>query len=250
MSKSIRYSIYLAALVYVIGLVAFFPARLAVTFAPLPSNIQLTGVTGTLWQGEVARLQFGTNTLEQLQWQVFPLALLSGQIAADVDIARTPTNPVSGNARVLVGLFGGARLENARFNGELATLGAWLKIPDLVPLRGEIILAVAEYELGDPVCSTLNARVGGYEVKTRIGSQWYELGDFALQLGCSEGWATLLIEPDNSLGLSVSGRFAPSNVDFGVVMQPTSATPAPIHELLRMVGEPDSNGQFSFRFRL
>lgn len=246
----IRYSICAAALVYLIGLIVYLPARLLVAVAPLPENIQLNGVSGTLWNGRIERAQFDTRSLEQVEWQVFPLALFAGQVAADVHITATAANPMSGTAHVQVGLFGGVRIENARFNGELGALGVWLKIPDLVPLKGDVVLGVTEYELGQPVCSILNARAAAYDVKTRIGQQWHDLGDFGLQLGCHEGLASVLVEPDNSLGLSVRGNFAPANVDLAVAMKPSNATPAPLRELLRMVGEPDVNGQFNFRFRL
>jgi|SRR5690554_3182764 len=249
-NKAIRYSIYAAALVYLVGLVVYLPARLLVAFAPLPEHVQLSGVSGTVWNGRIDRVQFDTRALEQVEWQVFPLALFAAQVVADVQIIATTANPISGTARVQTGFFGGTKIENARLNGELGTLGAWLNIPDLVPLSGDVVLGVTEYELGQPVCSVLNARAGAYDVKTRIGQQWYELGDFGLQLGCQEGLASVLIEPDNSLGLSVNGNFAPGNVDLAVAIKPSNATPAPLRELLRMVGEPDVNGQFNFRFRL
>ncbi|MCO4321584.1 type II secretion system protein N [Aliidiomarina quisquiliarum] len=250
MSKRIRYSIYAAVAVYFIGLIVFLPARLVVGFAPLPENIQLQGISGTVWNGRVDYVQFDGRALEQIEWQVFPLALLAGQIAADVRIAATEANPITGSSHIQAGLFSSVRVENARFNAELGKLSAWLDIPNLVPLQGDVVLGITEFELGNPVCSSLDSRVGVYAVKTRIGRQWHSLGDFAMQLGCEEGWASVQVNPENSLGLTVNGRFAPGNVDLGVAMRPSSSTPAPIRDLLRMVGEPDSSGQFSFRIRL
>lgn len=250
MSKKVRYSLIVALAIYLIGLIAYLPARLVVALVPIPAQLHLHGVSGTLWQGRINYLQFDQRSLEGIEWQLYPLALLAGQLAADVEIAPTVKNPIDGSARLQAGLFESLRVENARFNAELGTLGAWLNIPNLVPLQGNVVLGVTEFQYGDPVCTELNARAGVYEVKTRIGQQWHELGDFSLQLGCQQGWASVLIEPNNSLGLSVNGTIAPSNVDLGVAMQPNSTTPAPIRDLLRMVGEPDVNGKFSFRFRL
>jgi|SRR5690554_514674 len=250
MSKKVRYSIILAIAIYLIGLIAYLPARLVVALAPIPAQLEMHGVSGTLWQGRIDYVQLEQRSLEQIEWQLFPLALLGAQLAADVQITATGNNPIDGSARIQAGFFGNLRVENARFNAELGSLGAWLNIPHLVPLQGDVVLGVTEFQYGDPVCTELNARAGVYEVKTRIGRQWHELGDFSMQLGCQEGWASVLVEPNNSLGLSVNGKIAPSNVDLGVTMQPNNTTPVPIRDLLRMVGEPDVNGKFSFRFRL
>lgn len=250
MGKIIRYSIFVAIVLYGISLIVYLPARFVAKVAPVPENIQLQGISGTVWNGRVNYVQFDGRVLEQVEWKVFPLALLAGQLAVDVHIATTEANPIAGNSRIQTGLFGPVQIENARFNAELGKLSAWFNIPNLVPLRGDIVLDITEFEQGQPVCNRLNSRASVYEVKTRIGRQWHNLGDFSAQLSCDDGWINVLISPENSLGLSVNGRFTPDNVDLGVAIRPNNTTPAPIRELLRMVGEPDANGQFSFRFRL
>lgn len=250
-SKKIGWVLALGFGVYLVGLLVFLPARLVVAMAPLPEHIQLQGVQGTLWKGQAQQLQVQHKYLEQVSWDVFPLALLTGQFAADVRVGQSPVNPVRGQAHLVASLSGQQlTLEDARFQGELGHLARWLDIPDLVPLQGEIVLGLTEFALGQPICSHLSARVGAYEVQTLIGSNWQALGDYAMQLSCSEGLVQVNMDPSNHLGLQVQGRFAPADVDLAVTMQPTAMAPTAIHDLLKLVGRPNQQGQYNFRFQL
>ncbi|RUO42993.1 hypothetical protein CWE15_06215 [Aliidiomarina taiwanensis] len=246
-----RIGLALVISVYLVGLLVFLPARLVMALAPLPEHVQLQGVQGTLWKGQAQQIRIQHQYMEQVSWDVFPLALLAGQLAADIQIGQSPVNPVRGQAHVVMSLSGQQlTLTDARFQGELGHLARWLDIPDLVPLQGEVVLGVTEFALGQPICSHLNARLAAYEVETLMGTRWQALGDYSMQLACSNGLVQVDMDPSNYLGLRVQGDFAPGNVDLAVTMQPTAMAPTAIHDLLQLVGRPNQQGQYSFRFQL
>ena len=57
--------------VYLMFLLARLPATLVVRHLPLPPNlVQLEGVSGTLWSGQIARLQYASESLTQLRWEL------------------------------------------------------------------------------------------------------------------------------------------------------------------------------------
>lgn len=249
--KLIRASCLAVLAIYVVALLVYFPARFAVALLPIPEKVQLQGVTGTIWQGQVAHMSLPQQqALQSLSWQLKPWQLLRGQVVAHFALSPAAMNPVAGGGQIQLSFTGQIAVTNLRLQGDLGAVASWLQVPNLVPLQGELVLGLQNYRMGQPVCTELAARVGAYEVKTRIGSQWFNLGDFALQLGCEDGWAQVQIEPTNSLGLSVNGRLAPQNVDLAVLLRPTAATPAPVQDLLKLVGQPNQYGQFNFRFRL
>lgn len=72
----------LAALL--LALVALLPARVAIGLLGLPDG-SAGGIDGTVWNGSVQRLSVGGVTVGPAQWQLQPLRLLAGQLAADVE---------------------------------------------------------------------------------------------------------------------------------------------------------------------
>ncbi|WP_113907198.1 type II secretion system protein N [Aliidiomarina celeris] len=248
MSKKLWLS--LAVVVFLCSLVVKFPARVALALAPMPATVKVQQVEGTIWRGTAETVQLNGQFFHGISWQISPLALFTGRLAVDVQLANRNGNPLAGNASLALS-FGGMRVENGRFSGDLGRVGRWLEVPDLIPLRGDLVIGIDEYQWGQPVCETLQARAAAFEVSTRIGSQWHALGDYTLNLGCNEqGQAQVSMPTDNMLGLSVAGSFAPGNVNLQVEMLPTRQAPSAIHDLLRLVGQPNSQGRYSFRFQL
>ncbi len=67
------------------------PANLLTKVMPADSPVQLNGLSGTLWQGAITQLQFQQWTLQNVRWQLKPMALFKGQLAAQIQ-----ANPVEG----------------------------------------------------------------------------------------------------------------------------------------------------------
>ncbi|MCC5855660.1 MAG: type II secretion system protein N [Idiomarina sp.] len=245
--------IALIVTVYVVGLLVHLPARVVTQsltqFAPLPADVTIQRVQGTIWRGELGRLQVGEHVLQDLSWRIYPLSMLAGGLGLDLSVRDMPANPFQGSGHVYVRR-NQLEVSDLQVRGDIGVIGQWLKIPDLVPLRGDLIFGVNNFAMGEPVCHSLAARLAVFDVSTRIGRQWHDLGDYVMSFSCADGWIDVTTDPDNLLGLNVNGRFIPAQVDLGVDLQPRAEAPAPIHDLLRLVGEPDASGRYSWRFRL
>ena len=71
--------------VYLMFLLARLPATLVVRHLPLPPNlVQLEGVSGTHWSGQIARLQYASESLTQLRWELDGWSLL--RLAPEVSV--------------------------------------------------------------------------------------------------------------------------------------------------------------------
>ena len=57
----------LGALLFLIFVVALWPARIAVVWL-VPDGAQLTGVSGTVWEGSAARVRIGVMDVGSLRW--------------------------------------------------------------------------------------------------------------------------------------------------------------------------------------
>ena len=103
MIVSTRRLIALGILTFVIGIIALFPARVAVHWM-VPDAIPISGIEGTVWSGSAAAATVEGIYLRDIEWQMQPLRLLRGQLSY-----RIGALPISGfiESEVNVG-FGGA----------------------------------------------------------------------------------------------------------------------------------------------
>ncbi|MEM9172319.1 MAG: type II secretion system protein N [Pseudomonadota bacterium] len=92
-----RKLIVIGALVFLCGIITLFPATVALRFAP--DSLRVSGVSGTIWSGQIAALQVEDLTLSSVQWQLEPAALLVGKLAAHIE-ADIPGGFVNGRIAI------------------------------------------------------------------------------------------------------------------------------------------------------
>ncbi|MFL0795882.1 MAG: type II secretion system protein N [Cellvibrionaceae bacterium] len=85
----------LGVLVFIISLLVNIPANVII-----PKKLQglnLHGIQGTLWQGSVAQISQNNQALpvQQLQWNLSALALLTGNISLEIEELNTPAHQAS-----------------------------------------------------------------------------------------------------------------------------------------------------------
>jgi len=148
-----RRIVLLVALVFAITLLVRLPARWAATL--LPAGIECQDATGTVWNGECARLRAVGANLSRVGWQLLPAQLLRGTLAANI---RSSDPLANGNLQVRAG--SGGRLELRDVNARVQLAGGL--IPALRDQwRGQIELALSRVELQSlqPRALAGNARV-------------------------------------------------------------------------------------------
>jgi len=110
-------SLFLAA--YLLFLLATLPAALVARYLPLPTNIanllKLEGVSGTLWSGQIARLQYASESVNQLRWDLNGWSLL--RFAPEVAIRFGDRNGLNGQG--VVGWNGAAFGRDLTLNAHL-----------------------------------------------------------------------------------------------------------------------------------
>lgn len=85
MKRGIRISI-LAILAFAIILLVKLPASWVKGF--LPPGVTCTEIAGTAWNGSCSGIAYNGTALGNLNWELHPLALFRGKVAAFVDLSR------------------------------------------------------------------------------------------------------------------------------------------------------------------
>lgn len=229
-------------LALLLGLLILFPARVAYQWFA-PPELQLSGITGTLWRGEAVEGTADGFYLGHLKWRFKPLSLLAGKAAF-----LLTADPVSGfiETGVAVGLGGNvsfsaldAALPIATFNGILPLRG----------IDGSITLQFESVVLADgmPVEADGTLVLSNLIVRDLSGSP---LGEYraVFQTG------------DNGIGGQVEDVSGVVDIDGTIQLQPDRSylftgqiaaaanAPSAMVQQLQYLGSPDAEGKRTFRF--
>lgn len=238
---------------YLVALVVLLPARFVMQFLLIPNgqgqmNIQLGGVTGSIWRGHADTLVVDTLILRDLNWTLRPLALLRGALAVDIEVADHLDNIAVGRGRIEARR-NQLRVKNLIVNARLDDVAAFSPTPSPLPLRGDIEVRVAEFTYGQPVCAVLQ---GGIELRggaIQVGQNWDALGPLSAELGCASGQISAQLVEPNNIGLSATAEFNLYGAQGEYQITSSPEAPRTIRNLVAMLPEQARQRQrFTIRF--
>jgi len=83
MSRSGKWLVAAGVLAFLLVVIGNIPASLAANW--MPQGVTVASLSGTVWQGEARSVQVAGVEVEKIDWRLHPLALIGGQIAAQVE---------------------------------------------------------------------------------------------------------------------------------------------------------------------
>lgn len=229
-------------IVFIAGVVLFFPARVAYRWFA-PPELKLSGIHGSVWQGGANEASMNGTYLHGLQWRLQPLRLATAEFAYSVSGKFT-----SGfvEADIAVALSGAVHARDVRLVLPLAELQAAVGIPGL---QGELSAQFSEVRIvsGLPVDIQGNAQVMRLAVPFLLAEP---LGDFRAEFSAAGDRVLASIEDTRalidvaaSLQLGSDGAYHLQ----GFVAK-TESTPPALRQMLDVgLGAPDARGQYEFR---
>nr|WP_153666118.1 type II secretion system protein N [Shewanella intestini] len=236
-------------LIYIFFLVAYVPANWLVSIAPIPNNIKLSGVSGTLWQGQAALVSIDRRQLDQVNWTLNPWGIFVGQAQVDVTIGSRAT-PVNGKGS-LTATMSGIKVQNLRFEAPSQFLLAGNRLPFKTEIQGELSVIIEQFDQGLPWCEQLSGKlfVNDVDVTNQFGA--YPLGNMALNMSCVDGQVKLTAnEQDNRLGLMGTVLLTQnSSVKVAAKIKPTDTQPADLTQALQFLGQQDSQGYYPLNYQ-
>jgi len=226
-----------AAAAFAVILLSRLPASWVV---PRSGSVACTSPDGTVWSGSCSGLSVEGRPFGDLAWDVPPLRLLTGTLAAHV-VAR---GPVTGSADVALHVGGSVSLRNVVTDLKLDPR----QIPHLPPqLRGNVHTDLALVRLEHGRIAELKGRIEAHDLSQRTGHV-IALGNYALSFpgGGTEPVGTLV---DLGGPLAVAGTLRltsqPGYVLEGQVAPRADAAPELVDNL-QFLGSPDAAGRRPF----
>lgn len=164
----------LGALLFVVFLIALWPARVAVSWL-VPDGAALTGVSGSVWDGAAASVRIGVMDVGSLQWDARPLSFLALRPTWRLEATRP-----DGFARGTVQIRGATdlRVSDLDLGAGLSALGKWINVAGT---RGNLSAHVDELALESGQITALAGRVNLDSVQP-LGLRDVDLGTFQIDI--------------------------------------------------------------------
>ncbi|SQH74354.1 General secretion pathway protein N [Shewanella benthica] len=241
--------IIIGVCIYLVFLLALLPASVVVKLVPLPNDINLSGVSGSIWSGSIESVTIQNRQLEQVQWQLSPWALLLGQAEIDLVIGNRGS-AVNGKGLFIFSM-SGIDAEGLRFEAPISFLLGNNRLPFRTKIGGDISLFIDRLEQGAPWCERLNGKlfINSVGVKNQFGD--YPLGDIELGLSCVDG--NVKVKSDETMNqLGFSGTLvlqAEKVVQLSAKIKETSSQPEDLKKALAFLGKKDSQGYYPISYQ-
>lgn len=236
---------------FVFFLIMYLPASQVTNRLPLPANVQVYGIDGTLWQGRAQQVRINGLPVDNVRWQLHPLALLTGTVRATLQGGNMRSaEAVSFNGPVSTGLFSQDRFAASDFTLYLPVDQVLAQVPLPLPVNasGRFKLRINELEYAGR-CDTLDGQ-GSWLNAAVAGTQGpISFGTYNATLGCADGDFLVAVTPPNKLGLSMQAQFTPQPAQFSVEgrFKPDADLPEEVHQAARFFGQPDAEGYTRFK---
>ncbi|MFQ3196360.1 MAG: general secretion pathway protein N [Paraglaciecola sp.] len=235
-------------LVYMVFLIIKLPAVQVLARLPLPEDIQLNGVSGTIWNGQAQQLLVRGLPIEQLSWQLAFLPLLTGTAQVYVDggnIRQMDEISIKGDISVAKDKL---QADNLQLYLPTDWVIASLALPIAINASGRFKLVLQELDYSGH-CQILNGKGHWLKAQVQGNSQPILLGNFDADLSCVNQEIVLTVNEPNLFGLSAVARI-PADFNFNISgrFKPDDELPQEVHQAAQFFGQKDGQGYYSIRF--
>lgn len=238
----------LGLLAFVIGLVAYFPARVAVDWLPLDSaGVRLVGVRGTLFDGTVERVVDADFAVDNLHWHLNPAALLLGRLSADL---RLPSDLDEITATAAYAIWGTTTVTAINGSASLGWLARHARY-DYLPLAGDVRLHDASFTLDSQhIPTAVSGQLRLVNTRWQLSQPTLTFGDYTARLDTTDDKLKLTMA-DSSGPLAIKGNttYAPANGHYTLDarLRARSGADQRLSALLATISRPDSDGWYHLR---
>ncbi len=233
--------ITLGLLTFIVGVVIFFPARVAYRWFA-PPVIKVNGISGSVWSGAAYEASAGDFYLRELSWRFRPLDLATGRLGYAVK-AKLASGFVEGN--IAIGVSGSVLARDLIGAVQLDSLQ---NVIGVAGLRGNVSVNFAELRIKDglPVVADGFLEISGLVVPL---VQRDSLGGFRAEFFTQDSGVMASVEDtDAIIDLAGSLRIS-SDRSYRFLAQVSAKpeTPAPVRQQMQFLGSANDRGQHELR---
>lgn len=232
-----------------VSAVVHLPASLVVAQSPIPRNVAVQGVSGTIWQGDIANLQVESINLGKISWKLDPTSLIKGQLVANVRFGEQSALQARGKGQIAISP---SSLEVRQLSVAMPaqSLSPWLQLPIPVGLNGDLSLLIHRYQFdGKLYCQSLQGQLTWSSAAVNILSNVLNLGQANATLGCD---AQQIVVSSTQQSDQVSSEFSvklktPNRYQVEGWFIANDAMPKAFRDQLSWVGTPDQQNRYPIR---
>ena len=228
-------------LVFVIGLVVSFPARVAYRWFA-PAEFVASGISGSIWSGRAAEASAAGNYFRDLNWNIRLLDLFTAKLGYAIE-SKLSSGFVEGN--IAVGLGGSLRATELRATLPLASLQS---LSGIAGMRGSASVDFSRLEIanGMPTSAQGTVEISGLTVPLVSRDP---IGGFKAEFFSQESGIAASLEDTNAV-IDLAGSLqltADGGYQLLAQLSATDQTPAAIRQQLQFLGPANDRGQHELR---
>lgn len=248
MKKTILY-IFIGFIAYAGFLVSAVPAVFVWQFVPPIKEVQVEGISGTVWAGQAREIRIQGVALNELSWEFKPSALLSARLGLDIALGHI-RSPIHARGELT---FDGKELtvENLFARSSLEHVQTMADIPVPADLSGSVNLNANQLVLNQKGCVSLqNGQLRLQQGMINSPLAKLDIGQVESSLSCNSQGLNLsatqqseMFDARAQVSLNMNGRY---NLEGTVT--PTDSAPDEIVQGLSFIGEDNNDGSYNLRF--
>lgn len=247
--KKISIAVVMFILTYLIFLIMLAPANKIVGQLTLPKNIQIQGISGSIWSGEAKEVVVDEFILHQVRWQVNLASLMTFNPTIEVNVGNRYKSGPAGSLEITnITDISILTVKNIDLSIKTNEVLPYLNLPIDMTAQGDIVLKANTFTVGKPLCSELNGQLTWANAQVNAMEEYIELGSFAANLACENGAVAIDIVKENNLGLEFSAYIANKGKVSGQgYLTPGANFPEKIKPVLSFIGRADKQGRYKIR---
>jgi len=239
---SARRAALIGVLTLLLGLLLFFPARIAYQWIA-PPTVLLSGIDGSVWNGSSSEASVGGLYLGNLRWKVRPLRLFRGELAFAIT-AKPASGLISGSVGVAIG--GTYTVSNLQAEVSLQSLQSLLNNPGL---SGSMRVELDELtgNAGGPVSAT-----GSFDIVNLINPSVTRdtIGGYRGEISSDDSGFLVLIEETDGI-VDIDGRLTIAmdhSYRFIALLAPNARTPVNLRQFMERLPLADNGVRRVYQF--
>lgn len=251
MKKTVLSGVFLSS-VFVASAMVHLPAQFVVQYAPLPNQLSLIGVEGTVWQGSVNQVKWQNQNYGALNWQLNVAKLLTGTAEAQVRFGRGSDLSLQG--RGIVGYSpNGLYAENLIASLPVEKVMQFApSLPVPLELNGQVELSLRSYAYASPYCESAQGSVVWNTDTVGTPMSDLEVGPVIANFSCQSSSFDVVGEQKSNQ--VESGFTAKLNSDQSYTssawFKPQAEFPSAFQQQLKWLPTPaDREGKFQFSYQ-
>ncbi|WP_158972730.1 type II secretion system protein N [Paraglaciecola sp. L3A3] len=236
--------------IYFVFLVVKLPAVQVLPKLQLPPEVQVSGVSGTIWNGKAQRISYLGFPVEDVEWSLSFMSLLIKDINLEVKAGsvRQPEQiAISGQIQ-----FSGNHIQADTLQtyvpADLVMMSLPLPIPLMAEGRFKVELDTLDYDF-QTGCQALTGKGQWLNAKVAGVGKTIDLGNFNATLGCENQQVLLNVKEPNSFGLNAQVNIA-ADMKYKVDgrFKPSADLPKEVHQGAAFFGQPGKDGYYPIKF--